>query len=651
MEGNIMDGLFIIPFLSSPSIQLDGALTEDAYKQAAVIDTLIPVYPESGTPFPFELYLFHDGKNLYVGGYVVNPYGIHAQETSRDARMNVMDDMVQLVLSSGDRGYVFGLYPLGTQVDNLISNYNRWSIKWDFDWKSASRFSDTLWTFEMVIPIYRLDLSDTARLNVNVINILPQEMGWFQILATYPVPADQMEDIRNSMGIVFENGITFERGRPRITFSPYVVSVHASPSENIPYFRMGNTSIFYRVGADVEMRTERWGVAAAILPDYSQVEADVAQLNLSRASMLYLPEKRPFFQEKLEIFEKTLLDIFYTRSIGDMNGGVKAFYESETWKTQGFYINEDGGRHYAGFGTGFQRGGFFLSPYAISYGDSAVSTSVASLYGRLYRKGLVLSGQGVYQNTGAWAGGMSLSYNRMGLGGFSISTTAYSKDFSFPTTYLAYRPGLFTYRFGVWFNRLRKSPIMYMTNLWFNYSHRNEMDTGLFFSEYMSMGISAGVYRGLMLTTWMDRNSSVLVSYRFYGAGITIGSTTYRMLMLSAMYGDYGGLPSRGYRIEASYTLGRLSITSFLDAISPQGAPTMATINGRVSFRTASGFYMNAFYQKTLNNPYYPEEEFQTVLGYEWGGRSRVYLVVHPYVNGGTLFDRKFFKIAYSFYF
>ncbi len=646
-----MDSLLVIPFISMPSIHLDGVIEEDVYRKAAVIDTLVSVYPVDATPFPFKLYLFHDGRNLYVGGYMVNPYGIHAQETSRDAQMDVMDDMVQLVLSSGDRGYSFGLYPLGTQVDYLISNYNRWSIKWDFDWKSASRFSDTLWSFEMVIPIYRLDLSDTARLNVQVINILPQEMGWFQVLAAYPVPADQAEDVRYSMTVVFEKGITFEKGRPKISLSPYAVSVYANPGGDIPYFHLGSGPIFYRVGADVDIRTERWGVAAAILPDYSQVEADVAQLNLDRASMLYLPEKRPFFQEKLEIFERTLLNIFYTRSIGDMNGGLKTFFESERWKAQGFYIGERGGKHYAGLGAGFQRGGLFLSPYLMTFRDTSTESSVASIYGRLYRKGLVMSSQGVYQSNGAWAGGVSLSYNRMGLGGFSLYATAYSKDFSFPTTYLAYGPGFLYYRFGIWMNRFRKSPFMYMSNVWFNYSHRNEMEGGRFFSEYMSMGISAGIYRGFALTTWLDRYSSVLVSYWFYGLGFNLGSTTSRMLTVSVRGGEYGGMPSMGYFVEARYVLGRLSFSSFVNTISPQGAPTMATINGKVSFRTASGFYVNAFYQKALNNPYYPEEEFQMVVGYEWGGRSRVYLVVHPYVDDGALLDRKFFKIAYSFYF
>ncbi len=644
----MMDSLLIIPFISSPSIQLDGVLAEKEYGRSAVIDTLVPVYPENAAPF--RLYLLHDGRNLYVGGYIVNPYGIHAQETSRDAQGDVMDDMIQLILSSGDIGYAFGLYPLGTQVDNLISNYNRWSIKWDFDWRSASRFSDSVWTFEMVIPIYRLSLSDTACLNAMVANILPQEMGWFQLLSLYPVSPDQMEDIRNSMRVVFEGGITFERGRPKIAFSPYVVAVYADPGEGMPYFR-GSDFFFYRMGADVDIRTERWGVAGAILPDYSQVEADVAQLNLDRASMLYLPEKRPFFQEKLELFERTLLDVFYTRSIGDMDGGVKGFFESETWKAQGFYIRERGGRQYMGMGAGLQKGGLFFSPYLMSFRDSSGYDGVASVYGRLYRKGFVLSGQGVYQAPGKWAGGFSATYNRMGLGGFRISTTAFSRDFSFPTAYLAYGSGLITYHFGVWFNSFRKSPFMYMTNGWFNYSRRNEIDAGRFFSEYFGVGVNAGLFRGLMLTVWMDRNASVLVSYRFHGAGFMIGSTTYRMLLVSAMYGDYGGLPSRGYRVEAGYALGRLSLNAYLDAVSPQGASPMATIYGKVSFRTASGFYTNAFYQRALNNPYYPEEEFQMVFGYEWGGRSRVYLVVHPYIDGGALFDRKFFKIAYSFYF
>ncbi|MFH1502522.1 MAG: DUF5916 domain-containing protein [Candidatus Eisenbacteria bacterium] len=70
--------------------------------------------------------------------------------------------------------------------------------------------------------------------------------------------------------------------------------------------------------------TGRWGVtpsvmlAAAVNPDFSQVEADAVQLDVNNRYSLYYEEKRPFFLEGAGIF-----DFHYTRSIADPIWGVK----------------------------------------------------------------------------------------------------------------------------------------------------------------------------------------------------------------------------------------------------------------------------------------------------------------------------------------
>ena len=39
-------------------------------------------------------------------------------------------------------------------------------------------------------------------------------------------------------------------------------------------------------------------VEAAVLPDFSQVEADVAQVTVNSAFALFYPERRPFFHRR-----------------------------------------------------------------------------------------------------------------------------------------------------------------------------------------------------------------------------------------------------------------------------------------------------------------------------------------------------------------
>ncbi|MDX1385593.1 MAG: DUF5916 domain-containing protein, partial [Thermoanaerobaculia bacterium] len=74
--------------------------------------------------------------------------------------------------------------------------------------------------------------------------------------------------------------------------------------------------------------TVRWGFTpnlslnATLNPDFSQVEADVAQLEINNQFALFFPEKRPFFLEGADFFD-TRFDTVFTRNVLDPSWGVK----------------------------------------------------------------------------------------------------------------------------------------------------------------------------------------------------------------------------------------------------------------------------------------------------------------------------------------
>ncbi|HKR65146.1 MAG TPA: DUF5916 domain-containing protein, partial [Thermoanaerobaculia bacterium] len=74
--------------------------------------------------------------------------------------------------------------------------------------------------------------------------------------------------------------------------------------------------------------SSRWAITsgtslqATLNPDFSQVEADAAQLDVNRRFALSFPEKRPFFLEGSDFFE-TQLPLLFTRSIADPVAGIK----------------------------------------------------------------------------------------------------------------------------------------------------------------------------------------------------------------------------------------------------------------------------------------------------------------------------------------
>ena len=74
--------------------------------------------------------------------------------------------------------------------------------------------------------------------------------------------------------------------------------------------------------------TGQWGItpnltfSGTINPDFSQVEADAAQLAVNTQFALFFPEKRPFFLEGADLFE-TRFNAIYSRNIADPEWGVK----------------------------------------------------------------------------------------------------------------------------------------------------------------------------------------------------------------------------------------------------------------------------------------------------------------------------------------
>ncbi len=64
------------------------------------------------------------------------------------------------------------------------------------------------------------------------------------------------------------------------------------------------------------------GAELALNPDFSQVESDVAQIDVNTTFALFFPERRPFFQEGSDLF-RTWWNAVYTRTINDPSLAAK----------------------------------------------------------------------------------------------------------------------------------------------------------------------------------------------------------------------------------------------------------------------------------------------------------------------------------------
>src|SRR5262249_53327486 len=114
-------------------------------------------------------------------------------------------------------------------------------------------------------------------------------------------------------------GIEHVHGSGNIEMIPYVTASQQSSlrDPNDLSSGMHNGDPQASTGFNVRYTfTSSLSAAAAVNPDFSQVESDAAQVDVNTTFALFYPEKRPFFQEGTDLIQ-TNIQAIYTRSIND----------------------------------------------------------------------------------------------------------------------------------------------------------------------------------------------------------------------------------------------------------------------------------------------------------------------------------------------
>jgi len=311
---------------STAAVKIDGVLDDPIWKDALVVELTTETDPGENVPASVEThaYLVEDGTRLLIAfdARDPDPKSIRAYLRDRDRAFN--DDFVGIVIDSfGDKRYAYEFFAnaLGVQMDLTNDDVSRSeSSSWDAIWDSAGKINDKGFAVEIAIPLSQLRFRNTDGERVWGIDVLrfrprdnrarisnnAQERGKNCYLC-------QFSQIRGLAGV--ESGKNLE----------IVPSLTASRSEsrvdplNDPWQSKTNTD----VGLNV-----RWGVTQALTanlalnPDFSQVEADVAQLDINQQFALFYPETRPFFLEGADYYSTPIQAVF-TRTIADPRIGAK----------------------------------------------------------------------------------------------------------------------------------------------------------------------------------------------------------------------------------------------------------------------------------------------------------------------------------------
>lgn len=302
--------------LQGPPPRIDGQLDDDCWQQGEWSGDYTQQLPQEGAPpsQKTEIKILYDSENVYVA---IKAYDDPELIDRRRGRRDSFDgDIVGVCFDSYfDRrtGFEFDLTASGAKLDLILLNEG-WDTSWDAVWHGEVGIAEWGWAAEMRIPLSQLRYGDKQ---VHVwglhswrwINRLQEEDQWNLIPRDHP---GMMYSIGELHGI--EN---IPRSRS-LELLPYLLTKYRSDGRvrGVPFAEPVERES--SVGLDGKYAlASNLTLDFTINPDFGQVEADPAVLNISAFETFY-EEKRPFFLEAKNIFKFELDNdlLFYSRRIG-----------------------------------------------------------------------------------------------------------------------------------------------------------------------------------------------------------------------------------------------------------------------------------------------------------------------------------------------
>jgi hypothetical protein len=310
-------------------LRIDGRLDDEAYRLVPPMTEFIQQVPDSGAPVSerTEMWLLYDDDNIYLTCrcWDENPNGIVANDMRRDSSSIITQDGITLApdtFNTQRSGYSFTLTAVGALRDGMTSAEGS-----NFDWNTvfdgaASRF-ERGWIGEMAVPFksirYRPGREQTWGIQLRR-NIRSKNE---QAFITAVNPAWGNGGIRHFEEAALLVGLEAPPPSRNLEIKPYALSSLTTDRVSRPPRR---NDLDPDAGFDVKYGlTEGLTADFTYNTDFAQVEADEAQVNLTRFSISY-PEKREFLLESADIFDFGGIgggslggdapNIFYSRRIG-----------------------------------------------------------------------------------------------------------------------------------------------------------------------------------------------------------------------------------------------------------------------------------------------------------------------------------------------
>ena len=281
---------------TSDEIRIDGVIDETGWEAADWVGDFYQDDPVRGAPATEDtrFRILYDDDNVYIAFILEQAGPTIVSEMKRDfAARN--GDVIALLIDTFDddrNGFAFQTNPSGAKRDHQIAAGVR-SPDWNGVYDVATSIEDFGWTAEFAIPFRTLRFDDTKpvqRWGLNILRVIrysnerllwvpgPRPFGFWDIFLGGAI--DGIEGVKPGRNLYVK---------------PFAVSSFRPDDEAGRSQTDVGLDLKYGVTADLTLDL-------TVNTDFSQVEVDTQQVNLTRFN-LFFPEKREFFLENAGLFD------------------------------------------------------------------------------------------------------------------------------------------------------------------------------------------------------------------------------------------------------------------------------------------------------------------------------------------------------------
>jgi hypothetical protein len=306
------------------ALLLDGDLTDEVWQRAPRVSGFLQREPKEGAAATYqtEFRVAYDANHLYVAVRALDPEPARlvGHLTRRDVESP--SDWIRVVIDSfHDRrtAFEFAVNPAGVKQDRYWFDDANQDLGWDAVWDVGIRREERGWQAEFRIPFSQLRYRPHADASFGFAVV--RQVGRLNETSSWPLLARSVTGYVSQFGEL--TGLSLNRALRRLELVPYAVSelITNPPDAGNPFVK--TTDPDAEVGLDLRYAIgPGLTLTGTVNPDFGQVEADPAVVNLS-AFETFFPERRPFFLEGAGVFrfdidcsDDVCTGLFYSRRIG-----------------------------------------------------------------------------------------------------------------------------------------------------------------------------------------------------------------------------------------------------------------------------------------------------------------------------------------------